>query len=180
MSGTDPSCGARAGDLHLGKLPVSEEKRVARLECPRRYHSETYGNTAKGWINRCVTSVGAVVESRLFTWIGNTTTWKRQCLPSSNGFLTARALARMYGALANHGQLADGCTLASPRTVALVSEAAADDSSAVPTKQTFGFPEPQLSMLALGFNPWPNPALHGPSPPACVSCCLASFELASD
>ncbi len=43
------------------------------------------------------------------------------CIPSSNGVFTARALARMYAALANGGEL-DGARILSPRTVARASE----------------------------------------------------------
>lgn len=38
--------------------------------------------------------------------------FRQACLPSGNGHFTARALARMYGALANRGQV-DGCRLIS-------------------------------------------------------------------
>jgi hypothetical protein len=46
------------------------------------------------------------IESFLFCTIGNSDVWRNVCLPSSNGFFTANALGRMYGALANSGSLA--------------------------------------------------------------------------
>ena len=36
---------------------------------------------------------------------GNAKRWRGICLPSSNGLCTADAVARVYGALANHGCL---------------------------------------------------------------------------
>jgi hypothetical protein len=50
------------------------------------------------------------IESFLFRTIGNSDVWRNVCLPSSNGFFTANALGRMYGALANSGSpaAADG------------------------------------------------------------------------
>jgi CubicO group peptidase (beta-lactamase class C family) len=41
---------------------------------------------------------------------------RQACLPSANGHFTARALARMYGALANEGEV-DGVRLVSPERV---------------------------------------------------------------
>jgi CubicO group peptidase (beta-lactamase class C family) len=52
--------------------------------------------------------------------LANTTAWRRASLPSANGFATARALARLYGALASDGTL-DG--------VSLVGSAARNDAT---------------------------------------------------
>jgi CubicO group peptidase (beta-lactamase class C family) len=41
---------------------------------------------------------------------------RRACLPSANGHFSARALARMYGALANGGAI-DGIRLVSPERI---------------------------------------------------------------
>ena len=46
----------------------------------------------------------------------NTMKMRKACLPSSNGHFTARALARMYGALANGGEV-DGVRLVSPSRI---------------------------------------------------------------
>ena len=40
---------------------------------------------------------------------GNSALWRSVCLPSSNGFFTAGALARMYGALTNSGPCVCEC-----------------------------------------------------------------------
>ncbi len=46
---------------------------------------------------------------------------RRAWLPSANGHFTARALGRMYGALANGGQI-DGVRLVSPERIALMQQ----------------------------------------------------------
>jgi len=57
---------------------------------------------------------GEWLKQRVFSWLegwvfvaaGNAALWRKVCLPSSNGFFTVDALARMYGALTNAGTLA--------------------------------------------------------------------------
>ena len=51
---------------------------------------------------------------------------RRACLPSANGHFTARALARMYGALANGGAI-DGARLVSPERVPLMQRILTED-----------------------------------------------------
>jgi CubicO group peptidase (beta-lactamase class C family) len=46
---------------------------------------------------------------------------RRACLPSANGHFSARALARMYGALANGGAI-DGVRLVSPERIPLMQQ----------------------------------------------------------
>ncbi len=49
-----------------------------------------------------------MLECRLFVAIGNSRKWRGLVLPSSNGFVTARAVASMYGAVVNQGALVSG------------------------------------------------------------------------
>lgn len=50
---------------------------------------------------------------------------RKACIPSANGHFNARALARMYGALANGGGI-DGVRLVSPERIALMSAVQVD------------------------------------------------------
>src|SRR5262249_38658780 len=52
--------------------------------------------------------------------IANSAEWRRADLPAVNGHATARALARLYGALARGGLL-DGRHILSPSTIALAT-----------------------------------------------------------
>ena len=66
---------------------------------------------------------------------------RKACIPSANGHFTARALARMYGALANGGQI-DGVRLVSPERIALMSTVQVDTPDRVilmPMRKSIGF-----------------------------------------
>jgi CubicO group peptidase (beta-lactamase class C family) len=56
----------------------------------------------------------------------NGTAFRRAVMPGANGHFTARALATMYGALANGGQL-DGVRLVSPERIAAMQQLRTDD-----------------------------------------------------
>ena len=55
---------------------------------------------------------------------------RKACLPSANGHFTARALARMYGALANGGAV-DGVRLVSPERIAHMQRIMTEDRDRV-------------------------------------------------
>jgi CubicO group peptidase (beta-lactamase class C family) len=55
---------------------------------------------------------------------------RQACLPSANGHFSARALARMYGALANGGEI-DGIRLVSPERIGLMSRIVTDEADRV-------------------------------------------------
>ncbi|HEX6031463.1 MAG TPA: serine hydrolase, partial [Tepidiformaceae bacterium] len=66
---------------------------------------------------------------------------RRACLPSANGHFSARALAKMYGALANGGEI-DGVRLVSPERVAKMSAIQVDTPDRVimmPLPKSIGF-----------------------------------------
>jgi CubicO group peptidase (beta-lactamase class C family) len=66
---------------------------------------------------------------------------RQACLPSANGHFTARALARMYGALANGGEV-DGRRLVSRERVAAMSEVVTEEPDRVlvmPMPKSIGF-----------------------------------------
>jgi CubicO group peptidase (beta-lactamase class C family) len=55
---------------------------------------------------------------------------RKACLPSANGHFSARALARMYGALANGGEI-DGVRLVSPERIGLMSRIVTEEADRV-------------------------------------------------
>ena len=67
---------------------------------------------------------------------------RRACLPSANGHFTARALARLYGALANRGEI-DGVRLVSKERIAEMQRVQTE----LPDRVLFGLRIPK----AIGF-----------------------------
>ncbi len=66
---------------------------------------------------------------------------RKACIPSANGHFTARALAKMYAALANGGQV-DGVRLVSPERIAKMSTIQVDWPDRVlfmPMRKSIGF-----------------------------------------
>lgn len=66
---------------------------------------------------------------------------RKACIPSANGHFSARALAKMYGALANGGEI-DGVRLVSPERVALMSAVQVESPDRVlfiPLAKSIGF-----------------------------------------
>ena len=88
----------------------------------------------------------------------NTRAWRAAEIPAGNGHTTARALARIYGALACGGTL-DGVHLLQPATIeaAIVEQSAGLDAIlSFPTRFGLGF------MLTLPERPFgPNPRAFG-------------------
>jgi CubicO group peptidase (beta-lactamase class C family) len=67
--------------------------------------------------------------------------FKEACLPAGNGHFSARALSRMYGALANNGTI-DGVTLVSPERISEMQRLQTDDLDLVtqmPFRKNIGF-----------------------------------------
>lgn len=86
----------------------------------------------------------------------NDLTWREACLPSGNGHFSARGLARMYGALANGGEI-DGVRLVSPERIAEMQRLqiySVDRVLMVPNRKAIGFmlgglgPTPDGRMIA--------------------------------
>jgi CubicO group peptidase (beta-lactamase class C family) len=71
----------------------------------------------------------------------NTMRMRKACLPSSNGHFTAHALAKMYGALANGGEI-DGVQLVSADRIAHMQRLITDRMDLVggiPIRRSIGF-----------------------------------------
>jgi CubicO group peptidase (beta-lactamase class C family) len=74
-------------------------------------------------------------------WNFNDMEVRKACIPSANGHFTARALARMYGALANGGQV-DGVRLMSVERIPLMTSVQVDTPDRVimmPIAKSIGF-----------------------------------------
>lgn len=101
-------------------------------------HKDTYFRHLSATIFRCPVGVCRKLSFAIF----NSCAWRAAEIPSANGTTNARALARLYGALANGGEV-DGVRVLSP---ALLTEATAVSSEG--TDQVFGF----QSCIGLGFS----------------------------
>ena len=118
------------------------------------------------------------MESSIFVAAGNSRPWRKVCLPSSNGFFTAAALSRMYGALAHGGTLLldDGEVrrLVSEETVREVQRNWRD------TVGTRGgasrASKPERARLACGFSPWVDQRISSDDDNLCT---LSHFGMGS-
>lgn len=90
--------------LHIGRLPTRLWHKTATLEVPPAGHNKVW-SSALGQPLGLAWRVLGTIESFLFRRVGNSDMWRGSCFPSSNGFFTGHALARLYGALANQGIL---------------------------------------------------------------------------
>jgi hypothetical protein len=132
---------------------------------------------ALSMISYCVLVIVAIIEGIIFCWIGNSRMWQGICLPSSNGYFTAKAVALMYGALANKGEVeitphtslsndqkstnnVQKIQVFSKSTVDELFREATDKANDVPM---YDFHKDQSSWgrYSKGFSPWPLPTLHG-------------------
>lgn len=157
--------GVRPSELRLGEVLNGEEP--ARLSMPLAaigrdaWHAawERLGSTTSLHTSLLLAlaplavaaalmlCVAAVLESVVCVGLANCRLFLRLCLPSSNGTFTARALGRLYGALANGGVLADGTVVLSAAACAQLETLSLDMSLDVG-----GFPA--AGRQTCGFSPW--------------------------
>jgi CubicO group peptidase (beta-lactamase class C family) len=86
---------------------------------------------------------------------------RQACLPAANGHFTARALARMYGALANEGEI-DGVRLVSAERIGEMQRTLID----WPDRVLMGMPIPKGIGFMMGGNWGGLPSVSGPRPTA--------------
>ena len=203
-------CGCRA-DAFIGleALPAAEMGRVALLE-PMRPALYKYPNpmselriveTLKSNAPPSLRYVPSFVKKFLcfisfaFFWcvalmesifccaLANSNIWRGICLPSSNGFFTSQAVAIMYGALANGGEVevldhkntaevtqCEGendhkvhrrkIRVFSEQIVEKLFSEVVDESTAVPM-HNLHVDKGSWGRHSKGFSPWPLPTLHG-------------------
>jgi CubicO group peptidase (beta-lactamase class C family) len=104
-------------DFHIGLSPT-EQARVARVSSPRMPPEDEDGkrlmealvSKPHGIVARAFTNPFSIINGV------NTSAWREAEIPSANGHGTARALARLYGALALGGTI-DGVRVLGPETI---------------------------------------------------------------
>jgi CubicO group peptidase (beta-lactamase class C family) len=142
-------------DFHVG-LPDSEHHRVARLvRDPAPLGASGGGSAGAGTatseeLQRLIaafTSPDSLAMRSLglasapYAPSNNSPEWRRAQVPAANGHSNARALARVYGALARGGEI-DGVRLLSPEGVARAGReqvAGPDAVLVMPTRRSLGF-----------------------------------------
>ena len=104
------SVAARIGEAHnmyIGIVPPHEDSRIAAMETPRASAYLNFGRTqgaaddamasAPGSLRRWLELfILAPIEAGLLKLVCNLPLFRRICLPSSNGVVTAQAVAKMY------------------------------------------------------------------------------------
>ncbi len=149
--------GPLAADFFIG-VPEAEDARAAEIlpDPPPRPGDTTMWEV----LLRDPTSMAgrAFLNPPRTPEVVNTRAWRAAEIPAGNGHTTARALARIYGALACGGTL-DGIRLLQPATIdaAIVEQSAGLDAIlSFPTRFGLGF------MLTLPERPFgPNPRAFG-------------------
>jgi CubicO group peptidase (beta-lactamase class C family) len=104
-------------DFHIGLSPA-EQARVAPVSSPRMPPEDEDGkrlmealvSKPHGIVARAFTNPFSIINGV------NTSAWREAEIPSANGHGTARALARLYGALALGGTI-DGVRVLGPETI---------------------------------------------------------------
>ena len=156
---------AAAGDMFLGVLPPHQRRRVAPMVRPgllQLWRLTRSGAAASVSRLACLLAVLVCwLEALVMTLIFNSRLFSTVCLPSSNGFWTAAAVARMYGALANGGvvQLPDGeqaQLLEAEALARIVAKVHGDERVPSP-----GEGAGTRALNGLGFTPWPG-VIYGP------------------
>ena len=206
-------------DMWIGRLDPAERYRVARLcRVARPVQSSVKGiassgaggHDAAGRINNgsgCCSRYGSYLawwrlaivgmvwsflrwlESTAFVFIGNSRWWQQVCLPSSNGFFTAEAVAKMYGVVAtgewveSRGGDDGHCRRFQNRALSVLLEKLGGKHSlpirrnGTATAATAGTTDLDdgdhgaddddddddgAARLSCGYNPWPDEATQGP------------------
>ena len=169
--------------MYIGIVPPHEDARIAAMETPRSSAYLNFGRTrgaaedttasAPGSLQRWLELfVLAPVEAGLLKLVCNLPLFRRICLPSSNGIVTAKAAAKMYSCLANKGVDPEGKQFVSNATIemyrARMSEGTDDRVTWPPSRLgrvTSQHPDgayPYMpARLSLGYFPWYDAELHG-------------------
>jgi CubicO group peptidase (beta-lactamase class C family) len=156
--------GPLGADFFIG-VPESEDARVAEIlpDLPLLPGDRTIWDVIK----RDPTSMAARAFSSLprETEVRNTRAWRAAEIPASNGHTTARAVARIYGGLADGGAL-NGVHLLRPSTIdaAIVEQSFGPDAILpYPTRFGLGF---ALTIPQASREPSGGIATFGPNPRA--------------
>ena len=156
-------------EMYLGRLPVEERSRFVR-QCPQ--------------VPACVSLDGvdrlqSALDSSIMAIVGNNHLWSSVCLPSSNGFFSAQALAKMYSIYTNRG-ICDGRQLLPPSAVDDMVRRISScrlvpaSISRYATKGASGYRD------SLGFHPYGHeePELYGDNCASIIGCAGAGGSVA--
>jgi CubicO group peptidase (beta-lactamase class C family) len=133
-------------DFHVG-LAASEDERVAEW---LPYVAEAGDESQRPWLERDPATVDGVELARILAYRNppglpdggvNSRVWRAAEFPSTNPHSNARALARLFGALACDGKV-EGRRVLEPETIALANTIQADGEDAVlgrPNRFGLGF-----------------------------------------
>eukprot|EP00467_Chlorarachnion_reptans_P005133 CAMPEP_0114486508 /NCGR_PEP_ID=MMETSP0109-20121206/252_1 /TAXON_ID=29199 /ORGANISM="Chlorarachnion reptans, Strain CCCM449" /LENGTH=512 /DNA_ID=CAMNT_0001662675 /DNA_START=244 /DNA_END=1782 /DNA_ORIENTATION=- len=157
--------GINPAELRIGQIPPIEDIHIARLEYPN--FRGPMGRLP--WWRRAI----GRLESNLFVNVGNAELWRRMCLPSSNAVWTPRAVAKMYGAVANGGEIGEDSedeTQGDKESKATPSRRRRLTAAGTLRKLWDRFHEPKVpggfgqgpARLGVGYCPWISEDLHGP------------------
>jgi CubicO group peptidase (beta-lactamase class C family) len=106
-----------SGQMYIG-IPDGIEDRLASLQTAPPPTAEQAAASPMAQIPKDHDFFKAMPPT--MGWNFNDMEVRKACVPSANGHFTARALAKMYGALANGGAI-DGARLVSPERISLMS-----------------------------------------------------------
>src|SRR5262245_23319121 len=144
-------------DFYLG-VPASEDARAAEVLAPRRPVSAEPTRLERLAQDPTSLAARAFFNPRTAPSLVNTRAWRAAEIPSSNGHGTARAVARIYGALAQGGMV-DGIRVLNAATIdaATVEQSCGVDRVIeLPSRFGLGFMLPlREHFLAVGFGPEP-------------------------
>jgi len=156
--------GPLGAEFYIG-VPASEDARAAEILAPRRLASSEPTRFERLAQDPASMAARAFFNPSSPPDVLNTRAWRAAEIPASNGHTTARAVARIYGALAAGGAL-DGVRLLRASTIdaAIVEQSRGGDAIlGVPSRFALGFMLPlREHFLEFGFGPQP----FGPSPRA--------------
>lgn len=109
----------RTNGIHLGRPPAGAPTRAAEILGPqRRWPNQIFDFVAPRIAALPFSGAfGSMYFPGVMSLVQGDTPFLDSEIPAANGVATARALARMYGAIANHGQFR-GAEFLSERTVA--------------------------------------------------------------
>src|SRR5215470_8645446 len=155
-----------SADFYIG-VPASEDARAAEVLAPPRPSSGEPTRLERLAQDPASMAARAFFNPPAATDVVNTRVWRAAEIPSSNGHTTARALARIYGALACGGALGDVRLLnASTIGAASVEQSCGIDAILeIPTRFGLGFMLPlseHFVEVGFGLQPFgPNARAFG-------------------
>lgn len=142
--------------IHLGRPPADSPTRVAEILMPQAQHTNPLIDFVAPRLAalHCLSGLGAMYVPGITAVLKGQTAFLDSEAPSADAVVTARALGRMYGALANGGE-ADGHWLLSTEVVAALSRPSAswrpDRNVIVPMSFHLGYHSSPIPGLLHGF-----------------------------